>query len=95
MQLFEDPDQRRFLRLQHEAFKVLMEMFPFQLARDKRSKVELVWEDSMGQAWKWHPSLLLTFHWLGVRHMITRNCKRSWEIESAFVQRKEQTNFGK
>lgn len=52
---------------------------PSQLAREKRSRIELMWEDLMGQAWKrasleWgNPSLLLVLHWLGISHMAMPN----------------------
>lgn len=40
-----------------------------------------VWDDFRGQSWKWHITLLPTFHSLELSHVTALNCKSSWEIK--------------
>lgn len=40
-------------------------------------------------------SSLLSFHWTVLNGMATADCKRDWEVNSSYVQRRERMIFGK
>lgn len=43
-----------------------------------------------GQIWRWHTSLLLTFHWLEHSPMATPNCKQGWKMRASCALKKKR-----
>ena len=48
--------------------------------KGKRNIEEFIRDVLIGQAWKWHSSFLLTFHWLELSHMVMLSFKGIWEM---------------
>ena len=66
-----------------------------QQSRQERERTwRSLWEIFKSQGWKWHTSLLLTFHSPELSYITSNGCKRNWEIRHTVCWEEKGTEVG-